>query len=212
MKPFIYIYIILAGFAATACGAIPARHEPMTDNEKHLKAAADLIKAFESEREPERLREASMELENIDLRRVHDAKIRHSLRSSCLELWLIILKTIDKNLDISFDPKDIPQMNITPPPLKDGTRLPPGAAPLSIDDPAARKDYEKAVTDNRAKQVNYLLQTELRELDEIIPGKVNSFIDGAYTSSDNAEVKTLIDRIIENDSRKERLYQSIKSQ
>ncbi len=206
-----FIFIILAGFAATACGAMPARYDPMTDNEKHLKEASEFIKAFEKEREPERLREASMELEDVDLRRVHDVKVRHKQRSDCLELWLTIIQTIDKNLDSSFDPEVVLPMKVSPPKLRDGTQLPPGAAPNLIDDPKAREEYEKAIKENRAKQENYPLQTQLRELNEVIPGKVDSFIRGAYTSSDNVEIKAAIDRILENESRKERFYRSIES-
>ena len=183
----------------------------MTDNEKHLKEASEFIKAFEKEREPERLREASMELEDVDLRRVHDVKVRHKQRSDCLELWLTIIQTIDKNLDSSFDPEVVLPMKVSPPKLRDGTQLPPGAAPNLIDDPKAREEYEKAIKENRAKQENYPLQTQLRELNEVIPGKVDSFIRGAYTSSDNVEIKAAIDRILENESRKERFYRSIES-
>jgi hypothetical protein len=206
------ISILLVGFAATACGTIPARYDPMTDNEKHLKEAVELIKAFEMEKEPERLREASMALEDVNLRREHNTQIRHKLRADCLELWLTVLQTIDKNLDSSFDPKDVPQMSVMPPRTKGGIQLPPGAAPALIDDPKAREEYEKAIKDNRAKQENYPLQTQLRELNEVIPGKVDSFIRRAFTSSDHDEVKVAIDRIIESQSRKESLYRLIESQ
>ena len=184
----------------------------MTDNEKHMKEAVELIKAFEKEKEPERLREAFMELEDVNLRREHYTKIRHKLRSDCLELWLTILQTIDKYLDSSFDPNDMPQMSVMPPRIKGGIQLPPGAAPELIDDPKAREEYEKAINDNRAKQENYPLQTQLIELDEVIPGKVDSYIRRAFTSSDHDEVKEAIDRIIESQSRKESLYRSIEPQ
>lgn len=203
------ICILLAVFTASDAPAMRGRYDPMTDNEKHLKEASELIRAFEKEKEPERLREASMELEDVNLRREHNAKIRHKLRSDCLELWLTILQTIDKNLDSSFDPKDVPQMSVMPPPIRGDIQLPPGAAPSLIDDPKAREEYEKAIKENRAKQENYPLQTQLRELNEVIPGKVDSFIRGAFVSSDHNEVKAVIDRIIENESRKESLYRLI---
>lgn len=182
----------------------------MTDNEKHFKEASEFIKAFEKEKEPERLREASLELEDVDLRREHNSKIRHKLRSDCLELWLTILQMIDKHLDSSFDPKDVPQMSVMPPETKSGIQLPPGAAPSSIDDPQARQEYEKAIKDNRARQEYYLTQTEMRELNENLPPKVDAFIRNAYTNSesDRAEVRAAIDRIIKNELRKESLYRS----
>jgi hypothetical protein len=203
------ISILLAGLAATTNGTIPVRYDPMTDNEKHLEKAVELIAAFEKEREPERLREASMALENVNLRREHLAQIRHKLRSDCLELWLTILQKIDKYLDNSFDPEDVPQMSVMPPRIKGDIQLPPGADPALIDDPKAREEYEKAIKDNRAKQENYPLQIQLRELDELMPRKVGSFIRGAFTSSEQDAVKGAIDRIIEGRFQRERLYQLI---
>lgn len=184
----------------------------MTDNEKHLEKAVERIKAFETEKEPERLREASMALENVNLRREHMTRIRHKLRSDCLDLWLTILQTIDKHMDSAFDPEDVPQLSVMPPRIKGDIQLPPGADPAVIDDPKAREEYEKAIKDNRAKQENYPLQTQLRELDEVIARKVGLFIRRAFTSSDHGEVKAAIDRIIEGQSRKESLFRLIESQ
>ena len=186
----------------------------MTDNEKHIMAASALIKAFGEENEPERLREASLELEDVNLRREHNAKVRHKLRSDCLTLWLTILQTIDTHLDSSFDPEEVPQMSVMPPPTKSGIQYPPGAAPAVVEDPNARQEYENAIKANREKQQNYLMQTQLRELDEHLPARVEAFIRTAYTTSivERDELRTAIDRIIEKTIRKESLFRSIPPQ
>ena len=185
----------------------------MNDNEKHLKAAADLIKAFEKENEPERLREASMQLEDVNLRVEYVANKRKKVRAECLMFWLVILRTIDRNMDESFDPEKVPEMSVMPPKTKAGVQYPPGADPALIDDPQAREEYEKAVKENRANQEKYLLQTEFRELNEHIPGKVDSFVRSAFAHSeeDRNEVRTAIDRIIESESRKDLLNRAVQS-
>lgn len=182
-----------------------------TDNEKHLKQASELIKAFSTEREPERLREAALALEDVDLRRVYDVALRHKQRSECLTLWLIIIATLDKNLDPTFDPNEAPPLKVSPPPLKDGTVLMPGADPSLIDDPKARAEYEKAIKENREKQEKALIQPQLRELNERLPAKVDAFIRNVYTTSDadRSEVRATIDKIIESETRRQSLYRSI---
>jgi hypothetical protein len=207
---FIVLFGILA--AATIGAGTNVRGKPMkTDNEKHLKQAADLIKAFNTEREPERLREATLELDEVDLRRVSDKKLRHKQRAQCLELWLTVINTVDKNLDANFDPDFSPPLKVSPPPLKDGTVLMPGADPKLIDDPKAREEYEKAIKENRAKQEASLIQTQLRELNERLPSKFDSYVQRVFTRSDEdkAEIRAAIDRIIENETRRVSLYRTI---
>ncbi len=105
-------------------------------------------------------------------------------------------------------------MSVMPPETKGGIQYPPGADPSVVDDPHARQDYEKAIKANQDKQRNYLMQTQLRVLNQQLPSKVGAFIRNAYTSStvERNELKTTIDRIIENQFRKRSLYRSIPPQ
>lgn len=185
----------------------------MTDNEKHLEKASELVKAFAKEKEPERLREAAIELENIDLRRIYEAKPRRKLRAEAMEVWLAVIQTIDKNLDPTFDPDDVPTMKVMPPKLKDGTQLPPGADAKAIDDPQARQEYEKAVKANRAKQESYLIQSQLAELNETITAKFKAFIRRDYgdTTDERNEVRDAIEKI-KNDDRRTKLLKEIESE
>ena len=185
----------------------------MTDNDKRLEKASELIKAFAKEKEPERLREAAIELENIDLRRIFKAKDRIKLRTKVMDMWLSIIQTIDKNLDPSFNPDEALPIKISPPPLKDGTQLPPGADPKLIDEPQARQEYEKAVKENRAKQESYLIQSQLAELNETLSTKFEAFIrrDYGVTGSEKNEVNDAIEKGIKNEERKRQLLQILEN-
>jgi len=176
----------------------------MTDNQKYLNEAQVRTKEFEIELEPERLREAYLALENVTLAQENDPKTRGQVRTDALSLWLHALEVLDRFLDPKFNPQDVPQLGVQPPPTTGGIVYPPGADPAVIDDPTARADYEKAVTANRAKAEHYRLQIGLRRLDERIPPRVEAFIRNSYTSApdDQKELKTAIDDTIKNPQRK----------
>ncbi|PYS89486.1 MAG: hypothetical protein DMF62_07105 [Acidobacteria bacterium] len=180
-----------------------------TENEKRLKRAEELIGSYSSEREPESLREASIELENVDLRKVHDRSVRIKQREQCLDLWLRLVQTIETNLDPTFDPTDVRPLNVAPPPLKNGTKLWPGADPALIDDPKAREEYEKAIKENREKQEKALIQPQLQELDPQVMQKTAKFVRNNYPDEERAGAKATIEKTIENEARRSRLYKLI---
>ena len=183
----------------------------MTENKKYLKQAQQLINAFESEKEPERLNEASMALENINLIQEYDLPTRHRVRAECLALHLTLLQILDKYIDPNFNPEDVPVM-VVQPRLSDGRVLRPGVDPAKISDPQDRAEYEKAIAENRAKAKNYRLQSELRRLNERLPARAEEFIREAFTSSDEdqKELKSAIDAKIENPARKADLMKLVK--
>ncbi|MEP6901790.1 MAG: hypothetical protein ABJA66_08575 [Actinomycetota bacterium] len=194
--------------------AIPflTKNKPMTENEKYLKEAQTRVKEFETEMEAERLREASMALENVNLAQEYDSKTRSRLRKDCLYLWLTLLQLLDQHIDPKFNADDLPTNLVQPPSLSNGVVLRPGADPAKIDDPKLRAEYEKAIAENRAKAENYRLQTQLRRLNESIPPKAEEFIRNSYSSaaSDQEELKTAIEKIITKPERKEDLSKLLK--
>jgi len=210
MKFIIYIAAI---FVVLTAASNLMRSEAMTENEKYLSEAREKIRAFETEREAERLREAAMALDNIVLAKEHEAEIRHRLRSDSLNLWLDLVRIIDRHLDPEFKADDVPQKLVQPPPTSDGTVYAPGADPALIDDPQARAEYEKARADNQAKTIKYRMQTQLRRLNERIPPRAEEFIRNSFTSSadDQSELKTAIDAKIENEPRKTALLKLLAS-
>lgn len=182
----------------------------MTENQKYLKEAHTHTKEFETQLEPELLRSAYMALENVILAQENDPKLRAQLRMDCLFLWLYLLQLLDRFLDPGFNPNDVPEKLVQPPPIPGGVVLRPGADPALIDDPKARAEYEKAIAANRAKAEQYRLQINLRRLDEQITLRAEAFIRNSYTfaPSDREEVKTAILTTIKNPQRQEGLLRA----
>lgn len=185
----------------------------MTQNEKFLKDAEKHVKEFESEFEVERLREAYMALENVELAQEQDSKVRDQSRKECLYLWLEIVELLDHHLDPKFDPEDVPENLVQPPPTSTGIVYPPGADPKVIDNYEARAEYEKAIIANNAKISSYRLQTQLSRLDEPITRRAEAFIRHSYTSApgDQAELRTAIDMVIKDRQRKKNLLKLLAS-
>lgn len=182
----------------------------MTENEKFLKGAEKHVKEFEAEIEADRLREAYMALENVELAQERDAKARIQLRKECLYLWLEIVELLDRHLDPKFDPEDVPENLVQPPPTSTGIVYPPGADPKLIDNHEARAEYEKAIAANSARTNNYRLQIQLSRLDEQITRRAEAFIRNSYTfkPNDRQEAKTAILKIIKNPKRQEGLLKA----
>lgn len=209
MRIVSFLVLMLVAVNLIASPAAARYLKMFTDNEKRLKRADELIRSFSSEKEPELLREASIELENVDFRRIHDKRLRDTQREQSLGLWLKLIRTIDGSLDPTFDPNDVPPLNVAPPPLKNGTKLWPGADPALIDDPKAREKYEKAIKENRAKQEKALIQPQLQELDPQVMQKTAQFVRKNYREEERADVRRAIERVIENEQRIARLLSLI---
>lgn len=85
-----------------------------------------------------------------------------------VSLWVMAYQKIKAECDPSFDPADVPFINIGTP----GNFL-SGIAPENIKDPELRKEYEKAFAANREKGERHrrqrLLRKELQELKHDLP-------------------------------------------
>jgi hypothetical protein len=184
--------------------SVPMKAEVMTDNQKNLNKAKARIKEFEAEREPERLREASLAIDDVNLPAERDPETRGQLRSSALSVWLQLLGILDRYVVPNFNPKDVPQTRVQPPPTSGGIVYPPGADPELIDDPKARAEYKKAIAENNAKTDRYRLQVELGRMSERISQRAKAFIKNSYTSSeqDQHELKSAIEKEVKDAARK----------
>ena len=143
----------------------------------------------------------------MQLAREPDSEARTLVRSAALAAWLRLLALLDRSLDPAFDPKDVPEKLVDPPPLPGGVRLRPGADPSRIPDPAARAQYEQAIAANRAKARHYRQQIHLRRLDERMPARADAFITGSYaaTPRDQEQLRAAIDQTIQDPRRKAHL-------
>jgi len=118
------------------------------------RAAAQLAE-FEKEKVPEKLQAAADQLAEVDLSKESEGLKRLALRRETLQLWLTLLAQIDGNLDPTFNPNDMPAVNVVPPPSA-GAQYPPGIDPSAIADPQARRQYEAAIKQNRDKAERFI--------------------------------------------------------
>jgi hypothetical protein len=164
--------------------------------------AAAKIAEFEEKKETESLQAASDLLQEVDLAKEPDPMKRLLLRRETLEAWLTLVAAIDKNLDPSFNPQDVPSLNVIPS-VTGGVAYPPGAEPSLISDPQARQQSEQAIQKNREKAQRYMLQTKLRRLDQKLTPKVESFVRMSYTTvpGDQREVGETVKKLIKNPQR-----------
>lgn len=181
----------------------------MEANERHLAVAQTNVNEFEVHLGPERLREAYVALENIYLEEETDHEARRVVRRNTLYLWLQVVQHLDRYQEPNFNPKDVPELLVQPPPTRAGVVFPPGADPALIDNPDARAEYENAIAANRSKAERYNFQTELRLVDEEVTPRVKTFIRNSYTSvpADQEELRNAILEIIKNTRRKAELKQ-----
>lgn len=202
--------IILSAISLLAIltvNCILTAEKTMNENQKYLNEAREFANQFEEKPEPELLKQAYLALENVLLLEEDQPNTRDRLRADALNLWLHLIQLLDRLLDPNFNPEDVPELAIQPPPTSQGVVYPPGTDPALIDDPKARAEYKKAIADNEAKTAHYTLQTKLRRLDERITTRAEEFIRNFYTPApgDQTELKTAIDKTIKNPHRKANL-------
>ncbi|MEO8130080.1 MAG: hypothetical protein ABI822_23455 [Bryobacteraceae bacterium] len=204
--------VAIIELAMLAGGTAKLSAKTMTKNERYLDQARTLAQAFESQSEPERLRDASMALANVVLAQESALQTRIHLRADVLRLWLHLLNLMDHSYDPKFNPSDVPDKLVQPPPLSSGEILRPGADPARIADPKARAKYEREIAANRAKNRNYRTQLQLHRLNERLTHQAESFIRDAYSPApgDEKELSAAISEIIKNPERKTKLKKLVK--
>ena len=168
----------------------------MTDNAHRVKESKILVEKFEIEKEPERLREAYVLLNGVNLENEKNPLSRIQLRTAALLQWLNLLQTIDNYLDPKFNEDEGVPMHVYSP--FDGD------ADLS-GNPEAMEKYKKAEEENTKKQMNYRLQVQLARLNESIPPLARAFIRKNYTvlPPDQAELRSSIEKMLKNKARKD---------
>gem|GEM_PF-6243370 len=187
------------------------RDQNMSENRKYVGEAKVLIAKFEHDMEPERLRKAYLLIKNVDLsKESHNRKLLW-IRAECLSIWLKMIQLLDTYVDPKFNPDEVLETQVQPPPTSKGVVFPPGTDPNYIDDPKARNKYEKDIAVNQDKLKKYRIQIYLRQLNDSISNGAKEFILGSFNSSfsEQMEIKLAIDRIIENNVRKEDLLKLV---
>jgi len=136
---------------------------------------------FERLKDVQILEDEADRLQGIGLADEKDPMKQRALRKDTLHGWLALFGAIDAALDPRFDPKDLPQVRVSPP-VSEGIHYPPGVDPSVLKDPAARAEYQRKIAENERKTANYSLQFKLRRLDEGLMPQAEAFIEGAYST------------------------------
>lgn len=98
-------------------------------------------------------------------------------RQSTSKLFLDFLSEINYKIDPNIDWDDLPLANVGVP----GSSGTAGVAPDSINDPAIRAEYEKAIEANKRKAEYRTLQGELLDLKKTFPQEVKRYLVSAYS-------------------------------
>jgi hypothetical protein len=85
------------------------------------------------------------------------------LRVEQARAWLHGWRRVRNTIDQTWDPDDLPTVNVTPPMGVKGIGL-PGIAPAMIENPVLRAEYEAAIETNRRKAERYAEQSTARRL------------------------------------------------
>ena len=89
-----------------------------------------------------------------------------------LSLWFAIFDAMDAEIDPDFNPDNVPELTVAPPPQAG----PAGMDPSNIKDPAVRKAYEEALAANDVKNQRFRYQYALLQEDLNAEAEVEKFI------------------------------------
>ncbi len=158
-----------------------------------IDTARSQLEEFEKTKDVTNLENAIRAAEQIDISKLTEVQKEAQLRHRTVKLWLGILAAIDRSLDPKFDPNDLPEESITPPP-SGAIEYPSAIDPSAIRDPVVRAQYEKALKENSQKAEHYRLQTKLRRLNPHATVDVDRFLTNYYTDSaaDHADLESLL--------------------
>ncbi len=179
----------------------------MSDNQAFLQTARDAAAQFRARKDPDALTRVVEALENVQWREPLHLPERRRLRHAALDGWLHLVALVDDALDPNFDPAQVPQIGVQPPPTASGIVYPPGVDPALIDDPDSRARYAQAVADNTAYAEQYRLQSRLQRLQERILEACSAFIQDGYSGdpNDHGEASTAIQAAIKTPKRRAEL-------
>jgi hypothetical protein len=127
-------------------------------------------------------------------------------RKQVLSHWIRFLAALDQRIDPKWDPEDVPETGITPPPSH-GVAYPSGVDPAVISDPAVRAQYERDLDASKAKAERYSVQLALHRLDERAVDLMGRFLAEQYIGSptDWQEFEELLVAVPMVEARKARL-------
>jgi hypothetical protein len=118
------------------------------------------------------------EIENLGKFQEPSSKEWPKVRKVEAELWFRVLQSVKKEIYQNHNLDKSPQINVAPP-----GPYPSGIAPESIKEPEIRKEYEKAIAENKAKAQRYNSQYKLRDIKKRLSKKLENFMVNAYSKA-----------------------------
>lgn len=131
-------------------------------------------------------------------------------RSEDVKAWLHAWRRLSDAIDPTWDPKDLPQANVAPPAA---TGLPAGVGSEAINDPALRRKYEAAITENNRKAERYRTQYQLRQQLKDFSPWPEKYIVEAYSKApfDLKELDQLLGAYLKDDNTRARILDSVRT-
>jgi hypothetical protein len=173
------------GLLLACFGTCPASYSQSWRSQMaNLQHLSTHLRSFQSSRSLQSLRQALADLEGIDLHQADEAAHEQIMNG-----WTVLFGAIDQAADPTFDPTDVPELNLVPP-AAGGVAYPAGVDPAAIPDPRARSIYQADLERNRQKAERYSFQHGLMP---IAHRAGLSF--GSYAAHVGANAPTLKDRL-----------------
>ena len=159
---------------------------------------------FENEHDATRVQEA---LDAIEAAERNMPVGDTAARKQAIARRLRFFAALDRNIDSTWDPRKVPTRGV-PPPSPRGKVYPSGEVdPASISDPEVRTQYVEALKANKAENLRYSIQDQLRRIDERAMRFLAQMLTDRYTSSerDRRELEELLEASPASELRKESL-------
>lgn len=182
-----FVLLALAMFGPSPSGAANSGVDPSV---RQLEKADELRSLFVRTRAPATFERALTSLELVSAPRE-----RGPQRDHVTDAWFALLRALDEVSDPAFNPNDLPQLHLIPPP-DHGVVYPAGVDPRAISDPVARATYEAALRDNSRKSAQFAAQYPLRELDARATSAFTRYRSRAYAATvvDGSDFARLLEK------------------
>jgi hypothetical protein len=132
-------------------------------------------------------------------------------RRAVVSNWFSFLALLDRSLDPTFDPRNVPVKGVAPPPGH-GVVHPSGEVdPESIPDPSARAEYIRALDANTEARRRYQVQAQLRRVEADAVRFLELLLAGRYSGSgqDTQELEELLAASPLAEARRDRIRAAI---
>jgi hypothetical protein len=162
------VFLVLA-LSAAAAVAPPGRAQPqkevhaMSDDASIKADVTSLLAQYDQTRDPTLLEDAGDQIVREDGAIPPDPAEAGPAGHERLSLWVSLFTRFKRDLNPQFDPDKPPPNRVLPPKIG-GMQMMPGVPPSQIPDPAARRQYEDDIANNKDRLTQFAVQLKLHEV------------------------------------------------